>query len=134
MWISRADYEAILQQRLRVVTDSMQLLATNSELVAILRSELAASQLREKELVAQILELKREGFNPAPGATSEGPRTHIELPTEVEDALIERAGDDPALFTRLQHKYAHELATDNSNAREIAERIRKGGNLNPFDM
>lgn len=86
-------------------------------------------ETKYQALLADMLSMKRDGFNPTPQNAPIPPRQ--EFPPGIEEVLALRAGNDPALLSRLMRLAATRLAAGDS-AEAVAEEIKKGSNINPF--
>jgi hypothetical protein len=92
--------------------------------LAELRGALEAEREHSRRLQAQILELRRDGFQAPPPAlpvAASGP----ELPDGVMAALLERAQPGTALWRQLNAEIAPMLQAG-ASAEEVAERVLKG--------
>lgn len=90
---------------------------------------LAAERERCDRLMAQIVELRREGFNPAPAPAT--PPATEDLPPEVRSAIRERAGKDARLAAELYEQAQADLARS-MKPEEVAQGILKGGDYDPW--
>lgn len=94
-----------------------------------LERALEAERERCDRLMAQIVEMRREGFNPAPAASSVP--VADDLPPEVRNAIRERAGKDARLASELYEQAQADLARE-MRPEDVAQAILKGGDYDPW--
>lgn len=90
--------------------------------------ELQRTRIADLERI--LVEMKREGFQPPPPPTEEGPRPDP-LPPEIANALSEVAQPGTTLWGREASLALEEMGQGVQPA-EIAKRIREGGSYHPF--
>ena len=90
----------------------------------VLREQLQIERQRNDTLMATIVELRREGFQPPPPAytpDAKGP----EIPYDVLDVMAEQAEPGTAVWSNMEREVRKMLAAELS-PEQIAEAVRRG--------
>ena len=102
------------------------------QLIAAHAAEMAAERQRHADLVAQLLELRREGFNPP--AAGGGPTTPLKtIDAVIVKAIGERSESGSDLELQLARWAESELARGTDPAK-IAQAILEGGDFEEADV
>lgn len=122
-WVSRALYDAVVAENVRLAAEHTQCHDWNRELVRERTQDKAA----ERSLVERVLQMRREGFQPPAEPVPDSPPAPV-LPVEVEDAIAEVAVNEP-MARQLRATALRLLRQEDGEAAKVATIIRAGEDL-----
>ena len=131
------EYAGLMEEReeyVHAATVCQARLDAQVEASEFLLKEIEYQRGRIEELTAELLTMKREGFDPPPPMPEAATETIDALPIDVLAAIEEVAQPGQAFYMQ-QVRDAEEALEGGLGEKELVEQIKGGGSLNPhFDL
>lgn len=122
-----ADYRASIERGAGLRGENIALASS----VAQLQEQMARERKLYDDLLALVVEMRREGFNPPDNPMQYVRTEDAALPSNVADVIRDIAGPDAALASALRQQASSMLA-DDVEADDVAKALRTGSTWNPL--